>query len=189
MYYLFEARMKTEEFAKFVESQQEPALKRGIDWGETREQWLVNLDSLYRQILEFLREYISTGSIKYDFDQIELSEQGIGRYIAKRMEITIGRQRVSLVPVGTLIIGSRGRVDAEGSAGRAQILLVDEKARNASDLVKVTVTVGRKGTIPPPPAADLVSWRWKIVTTSVPRRFVDLDKESFFALLMEIANG
>ena len=183
--------MRTEEFAKFVRSQQELVPKGGIDWSETREQWLLALDSLYGQILEFLREYTSTGSIKYGFSEIELSEQGIGRYTARRMEITIGRQRVLLNPVGTLIIGGRGRVDAEGSAGRAQILLVDERAHSASDLIKVTVTVGNKGTVPPPPATprESINWRWKIVTTSVPRKFVDLDKESFFALLMEIANG
>lgn len=46
------------------------------------------------------------------------------------------------------------------------------------------------GKVPPPlPQKPATSWAWKIVTNSVHKKFVDLDKESFFALLVEIANG
>jgi hypothetical protein len=104
------------------------------------------------------------------------------------MDIKIGRQMVILEPIGTLLIGSRGRVDAVGTAGRAQIILVDEKAKSASDLIKVTV--GVHGSIPPPapPPKEPTSFVWKIVNRPA-MRFEDLSKESFFKLLMEVANA
>jgi len=69
------------------------------------------------QILGFLREYIKAGTISYGFTEIELNEPDIGIYLAKRMDIKIGRQSVSLVPLGTMLIGCKGRVDAQGPAG------------------------------------------------------------------------
>jgi len=181
--------METQDFARFVASQQQTDVGTEIDWAGMRDQWLSELSSLYRKIADFLQEYVANGSVKYSFTQIELNEENIGKYLARRMDIRIGRQSVSLVPVGTLLIGCRGRVDIEGAAGRAQILLVDERATSAADLIKVTVNI--KGNVPPPPPPPLqpITWAWKIVSNAAQRRFVDLDKESFFAVLMEIANA
>lgn len=177
--------MRTESFEKFVASQQETDVDT-IDWERMRDEWLSDLDTLYRQIPGFLREYTKAGSISYKFAQIELTEENIGKYSARRMDIKIGRQLVSLVPVGTLLIGSKGRVDAVGSGGRAQILLVDKRARSAADLVKVTVSM--KDALPPSRKGPIF-WAWKIVTDAAPKRFVDLDKDTFLALLMKIANA
>lgn len=157
------------------------------DWAQIRDEWLNDLDCLYRKVAELLKDYVP-GSINFGFTKIELNEDNIGDYMANQMDIAIGRQRVSLIPIATMLVGCKGRVDAEGSAGRAQILLVNEKARTAADLVKVTVKL--EGNPPgAAPEAKPISWAWKIVTNTFPKRFVDLDKESFFALLMEIANA
>jgi hypothetical protein len=182
------ASMETKEFERFVASQQETDADTDVDWIQMREEWLSDLDSLHRKIVEFLQDYIEAGSIKYSFTKIEVTEPEIGAYLANRMDISIGKQHVSLVPVGTLLVGYKGRVDAEGSAGRAQIVLVNESAKSAADLIKVTINV--KGNLPSsPPEQKKIAWAWKIVTNTVPRRFVDLHKESLFTLLMEIANA
>jgi hypothetical protein len=121
-----------------------------------------------------------------------LSEENIGSYLAKRMDIRIGRQSVSLEPIGTLLIGCKGRVDALGSAGRVPLFLVNARAKSAADLIKVTVTVSTRGKVHPPPpplpSDQPISWAWKIVT-GTPRKFADLDKDSFTRLLMEVTNG
>ena len=180
--------VETEDFTKFVESQQKTEVETEIFWAEQRDEWLKDLDSLYARIADFLQEYIEGGSISYAFTEIEVTEPEIGEYSAKGMDIKIGRQHVSLVPIGTVLVASKGRVDVVGSAGRAQILLVDERVRSAADLIRVTVSM--KDTAPAPPARiPSISWTWKILTNALQKRFVDLDKESFFALLMEIANA
>ena len=180
--------METTEFARFVAEQQETDADAEMDRAQMRDEWLTELASLYRKIVAFLQDYISAGSISCDYAKIEVTEPEIGTYSADRMDIGIGRQHISLVPVGTFLIGCRGRVDVEGSAGRAQILLVKERAKSAADLIKVAVSI-KGSAFPSPPAQQPISWAWKILTITVPKRFVDLDKESFFALLMEIANA
>ena len=178
--------MRTEEFEKFVASQQEPDLPEGRS-DEIREQWLRNLKALYHTIIGFLKTYIDEGSISCAFTRIEITEELIGTYEADRMDVKIGRQRVSLVPVGTLLVGCKGRVDIVGSAGRAQILLVNKTARSAADLFKVTVST--KGTVPAPRKQTPVSWAWKILTNVNQKTFEDIDKDSFFKLLMEVAGA
>ncbi len=181
--------METEDFAMFVASQQQTDVDTRIFWEEQRDEWLSALDSLYEKIAGFLREYIEAGSISYDFTEIEMNEPEVGKYLAKRMDIKIGRQHVSLVPIGTVLVALKGRVDAVGSAGRGQILLVDERVKSAADLIKVTVNI--KGSIPssPPAQKPPISWVWKILTNALQKSFEDLDKESFFELVMEIANA
>jgi len=183
--------MDTKDFATFVANQQETVDEPRVDWIEVRDKWLGALDSLHQRVLDYLQDYIKAGSISYSFSEVTLTEENIGSYIANRMDIKIGRQLVHLEPIGTLLIGSKGRVDAVGSAGRAQILLVNEKAKSAADLIKVTVTVGVNENLPPRPSATKqpISWAWKIVTNTSPRKFVNLDKERFLELLLEIANA
>lgn len=176
--------MRTQDFDKFVSSQQ----VSDIDWDGMRNEWLRDLESLYARIADFLDDYVQARTITYKFSRIELSEENLGEYLAKKMDIKIGKQSVSLVPVGTLLVASKGRVDVLGSAGRAQLLLVDERAKTAADLFHVTVSVGKK-VPPPPPWREQISWAWKIVPNANPRRFVDLTKQSFLDLLMSIAGA
>lgn len=181
--------MGTQDFRKFVASQHVPDTGLDINWAEMRDEWLTDLDSLYKLIVEFLEEYIQAGSISYGFADVQLSEENLGEYRATRMDIKIGKQLVSLIPVGTLLVASKGRVDAVGSSGRAQILLLDQRARGPTDLIKVTVSIGKDIPPPAPPQGQPISWAWKIVTNAAPRKFVDLNKESFLALLMDIAHA
>ncbi len=180
--------MAAKDFANFVARQQHSVGPKP-DWAKEREDWLKYLNSLYKRVSELLREYIDAGSISYTFSDIKLTEEHIGTYTARKMNIRIGRQRVSLVPVGTLLIGSKGRVDIEGSAGRALLLLVDERVKGAADLIKVTISTTGKLPPPPPKSEMPVTWAWRIVAGSPQRKFLELDKENFHALLMEVANG
>ena len=105
------------------------------------------------------------------------------------MVLRIGRQEVDLVPIGTLLIGSKGRVDVNGPAGRAQILLVDSKVLDPRALVHVTVGVG--GKLPPPPSKRFqeIEWEWTIVTRPPQRQFIEITQQSLFQLIMEVVNG
>ena len=96
--------MGTEDFARFVASQQKTDVDANIDWTEIRDEWLRDIYSLYRKIEGFLQEYIADGLIRRSFTEIQLDEPDIGKYLAKKMDIYIGKQRVSLVPIGTQLI-------------------------------------------------------------------------------------
>src|SRR5271157_3693933 len=112
-------------FKDFVQRQQQPRSgDEAIDWSKERDEWLGYLQQLYERIAEYLDEYIKGGTIKLRDSMIELNEENIGAYKAKRLVIAIGAQEIVLTPVGTLLIGSKGRVDVEGSAGNSRLVLV-----------------------------------------------------------------
>ena len=180
--------MGANDFAKFVADQQTSAAEDSTDWTGMLEEYLKDLNLLYRKLVDFLSEYEEKGSISHSFGTKALTEENIGTYVAPKMDIKIGRQYIHLEPAGTLLIGIRGRVDVIGSAGRAQILLVHEKAKSAAELYPVWVNVGGKPGVPDR-QEQLYPWVWKIATRGVPKKFVEIDKDSFYELLMEIANA
>jgi hypothetical protein len=182
--------MDNRTFDEFVSRQQEPVPETtSINWEERRDEWLTHLDSLYSKVESFLSKYVSSGQIRYEYRPIELNEQYIGSYAAKQMVLKIGRQEVDLVPIGTLLIGSKGRVDVRGPAGRAQMLLVDAEVSDPRSLIHVTVGVGGKPPAAPSRPPRQIEWEWKIVTRPPERRFIRITQETFFNLVMEVANG
>lgn len=182
--------MQAQDFAKFVENQQESTEEARVDWASMRDEWLSRLEFLYSQVGEFLKDFIAAGSIQCSFTDVELNEENIGTYSARRMNIRIGRQYIYLEPVGTLLIASAGRVDAVGPGGRrAQLVLVDKRASSAAGLIKVTVDVTPDTRAPSSPIAEPPHWVWKIVSRDARRTFVELNRDSLYELLMELAGA
>ena len=182
--------MDVKEFDEFVKRQQgsTPGIA-AMDWDSERKEWLHNLDKLYKKVESLLRKYVSSGQIQLEYKPVELNEENIGSYAAKQMVLRIGRQSVVLEPIGTLIIGSKGRVDIIGPAGKAQMLLVDSKASGPASLIHVTFGVGGKPPAPPAESSRKIKWEWKIVTRPPERRFIEITQQTLFQLIMEVANG
>jgi hypothetical protein len=107
------------DFDDFVKRQQPTAAEtKPIDWAKQRDEWLQHLRQLYDQIETFLAEYLESGEIKRDYRDITLNEENIGSYKARQMVLNIGRQEITLTPIGTLLIGAKGRVDVVGRQER-----------------------------------------------------------------------
>jgi hypothetical protein len=185
--------MASTSFDDFVRRQSE-AVKLSeetpVDWQAQKAEWLRYLDSLYSQVNQYLKSYVDAGDIVIGFQTINLNEEYIGPYSAREMIITIGGKVIKLEPIGTLLIGSRGRVDAVGPLARAQIILLGADINSLSQLIHVSVSMGSKPPSPPPskPRSD-IKWTWKIVMRPPRREVIELNKESFLNLLMEISNG
>lgn len=179
--------VNSKEFDDFVRRQQKSA--DAVDWKKERDEWLSHLERLYKKMESLLAKYISAGQIQIEFKAIGLNEEGIGSYNAKQMILRIGRQKVYLNPIGTLLVGAKGRVDVVGPAGKAQLLLVDEKASSARSLIKVTVGVSGKAPVAASDPPRKIDWEWRILSRPPERRFIEITQESLFQLIMEIANG
>jgi hypothetical protein len=176
-------------FKDFVQRQQQPRSgDEAIDWSKERDEWLDSLQQLYKSIEEYLCEYIKAGAIKLRDSMIELNEENIGVYKAKRLVIAIGAQEIVFTPVGTLLIGSKGRVDIEGSAGNSRLVLINKNTTHPTQMVRATVRI-----IPPEggptPSPKEIEWAWKIVSRPPAMRFTELNKETLFEMLMEVSNG
>jgi hypothetical protein len=175
----------TTDFGAFVKRQQIMAAQdEGVDWRKEREDWLDRLKQLYDQTESFLAKYIKNGEIKLYYRDIELNEENIGSYSARQMILKIGRQEITLTPVGTMFFYTKGRVDVVGPAGRTRLLLVDSEASGPPR--KVTITIGRSE---PPAAPREIQWVWKIATSPPAIQYIELTQESLFQALMEVANA
>jgi hypothetical protein len=182
--------MDTREFDEFVKRQQEAAAGvASVDWDGERKEWLDYLNKLYKKVESLLHKYVSAGQIQLGYRTVELNEENIGSYVAKQMVLKIGPKSVILEPIGTLLVGSKGRVDILGPAGKAQLLLVDSKASGPASLIHVTVGVDWKLPSAPAKSKREIEWEWKIVTRPPERRFIKITQQSLFQLIMEVANG
>ena len=169
-------------FDNFVQREQEAARKAddaSTDWEAEKKEWLFQLDSLYARISGFLKPYIDAGQITTADSEIELNEDHIGLYPAKQRTITIGTKAITLEPLGTMQTGSRGRVDVVGPLTRAQLSLLDTSTE--SMLIPSTGARARLGM----KRLTEGRWTWKIVTRDV----LDLNRENFLNVLLEVANG
>ena len=185
------------QFTAFVRRQRRPApIDDAIYWDKKRDEWLDALDHLYEQVGEFLRVYIVAGDISLRESITDINEENLGAYAAKRLTIGIGVQEITLTPIGTRLIGSKGRVDVEGSADSSRLVLIDEDIRDVHGMVSADVKIGasddRFATSPSTvevPTRREIAWAWRIVSRPPALQFVALNKESFFDMLMEVSNG
>jgi hypothetical protein len=188
--------MPKAEFDAFVKRQRQLADiiedTTPIDWNRELDNWLTKLAALYTQIEEYLAPYIASGQAQLQYHEILLNEENIGSYTTKRLVLRFGRQEVLFVPVGTLLIGTRGRVDVFGPAGKARLTLVNKKLTDARQLIKVTVSVGGKDVNPPQPVGvprEEIEWVWKIASRPPQTHFTELTQEAFFDMILEVVNA
>ncbi|HML16446.1 MAG TPA: hypothetical protein VK419_05450 [Bryobacteraceae bacterium] len=176
------------DFGEFVKREQTASAQtRSEDWIKERDDFLAYLSELYAQIRSFLDEYVRSGGIKIDCRDFPLNEENIGSYTAPQMIIRIGGKEITLTPAGTLLIGAKGRVDIAGPAGRSRLVLVDRDASGPA--IKVTV---RRGQAEAPAANALprnIKWSWKIATSPPGIQYIELTKEEFSRMLLEVVNG
>ena len=181
------ARSTHQDFTAFVRSQQPRKGEDAVDWDLRRDEWLAYLDSLYADIQKFLKDFIEDGTISVSFLDVPLTEENIGAYVARSMQIKIGLRTVTLTPIGTLLIGTKGRVDIIGTAGRSRLILADKDTTSARQMV--TVTVGHGSFPADPPPRKPVNWVWKIVSAPPQIHFSELNEDTFLQVLMEVSGN
>jgi hypothetical protein len=182
--------MANTSFDDLVRQEQQAASTGKIDRAKERDAWLKRLDDLFLQVDGYLDEYVQTGAVQILKGNVELNEEQIGSYRAPQMTVTIGSKAVRLEPVGTFIIGARGRVDVVGPQGRsARLMLMDSEVKRVSDLIKVSVFTGPPPPPPPPKDPSTIHWVWRIMKRAPQMEIIEVNKETFLNLLAEIANG
>lgn len=121
--------MAEQDFNEFVRrktAQDQSESGEAIDWAKRQAAWLQELDKLYESMEDHLRPYMRAGEIQIDRVRIQLSEDHIGNYNADKLTFKIGREKIVAKPIGTLLIGARGRVDLSGSRKTLRIVLLEK---------------------------------------------------------------
>jgi hypothetical protein len=184
--------MTKSEFDAFVQKQQAEADNvAGFDPKQQLQEWLDYIDLLYKKINDYMDRYIAANTASITYNDITLTEDFSGSYSIRRMLLKIGRSTVTFTPIGTMLIGSKGRVDVQGPRGGARLILINKKVSHARQLISVRVS--RPGDPPPrlPTVEDIreIEWEWKIITPSPEMGFVELTDETFFNMILTVANS
>ena len=174
-------------FREFIEQQTAPpAAEPEVDWDQQREEWLQYLDQFYKLIEGYMREYVDQGKVRLQRGTKTLHEEFIGDYSADTMALDIGTNKIVFDPIGTNLIGAKGRVDMQSAKGSVKFVLVPADATAMSWRFRVT-----EGLEPAPkePVAPVENWAWKIATPPPRVRCLELCKDSFQDAIMEVVNG
>lgn len=179
--------MTKEKFDEFVAKQSSETKESEIDWSKKQDEWLEYLKKFYKKIEFYLQKYISREQIRITYGSKKISEEYIGAYEVSTAIICIGKNQVRLDPIGTNLIGAKGRVDMIGPNGKVKFVLVDKEA----SAPRISFQVWVQGEEPPPKAdkPPKIEWVWKISTPPPRIKYVELNPESFFDAFMEVANG
>lgn len=179
--------MSKRSFEKFVNQQiaRSEDSRRLINRDAELAEWQSSLELLYRIVEGYLREFISQGKICLRFHPTQIREEFLGEYTVRSLEIEIATTSVRLEPIGTYLVGIKGRVDMIGAKGTIRIVLVDKE----STAPKVLVTIGPDRGQPRKTEVRAPEWTWKIATDGARIRYLDLTADSFFSALMEVSRG
>ena len=133
--------MVAETFDDFVKQRTDLARQsaEAVNSKETLADWLRELNALYSTMEGFLQSYTESGQIKIERRPVQLTEEYLGTYDAEALAMLIGNDEVTAQPVGTLLIGSRGRVDLSGFRKTLRIVLL-EKGGPMMMKKKITIT-------------------------------------------------
>ena len=114
--------MAEQEFTEFVK--RKTAQVQEVDWAKRRADWLQKLDELYASMECHLRPYTEAREIRIERTLTQLREDHLGSYVVEKLTFKIGREKIVARPIGTVLIGARGRVDLSGPWKTLKIVLL-----------------------------------------------------------------
>lgn len=174
--------MGKREFERYLKQQSSTA-ELVIDWDTQKDEWLNHLAQFYKRVEDFLQKYVTSGDISLKYQEKTINEDPIGSYPVKELHIRIKNKGVVLDPIGTNIIGAKGRVDMKGSAGIVKFVLVPKNS--AAPGLKITMG-GQPVLKEIETKEETRSIEWKIATPPPRIKYIEVNGDSFFDSLMEV---
>lgn len=178
--------MSKKDFENLLNKHKSNSEETAIDWDEQKKEWLAFIRQFYSAIESWLKPYRDAGKLSYEYKKNQITEDYLGTYDVDVMIVNFAGQKLNLEPVGTLLIGTKGRIDMEGARGRVQFILADKNSTG----MKINVSI-INGEVPEKNEEHKEpEWTWKIVLRESRRvSFVEFNEENFFDALMEVING
>ncbi len=179
--------MSSKFFDEFVNQQAEWTSQQEIDWSKQLEEWMGYLDAFYSRVKCFLQKYVTEGKVQIDSGKRQLHEGSIGAYDAQFLVVTIGSSKIHFEPIGTNLIGAKGRVDMNGPRGTVRFVLVPQGSSGPKINIRVRDLSEELPTQEAKPS--ITEWAWKIATPPPNIKYIELEEESFYSAMMEVVNG
>lgn len=109
---------------RFATSQEDEDSAR---WEERRIWWQNKVGELETQVKEWLRPLIDSGTIKFSQWTVRITEETLGTYSIPTVQIELRHRNLWLRPIGSVIVGGFGRINVDGPAGNAMLILTNER--------------------------------------------------------------
>ena len=174
-------------FDYFINQRSKLENKDEIDWNARLEEWKKYLSDFHHQIENFLKPYTESEKLTITKRAVSLHEEYIGSYEVNALDIQLGYDKIMLTPIGTNLIGVKGRVDMLGPRGTIQFVLVPKGS--SSPRVNVKIRDQSEEKFPEDKTVLTTEWEWKISTPPPRINYLELEEESFQAAMMEVVNG
>ena len=158
------------------------------DWSQVRDDWKKHLGEFYQLAEGFLQKYIDQGKVRITTATKQITEEYIGSYDVKSLEVQIGTIKVQFDPIGTRILGAKGRVDMHGPHGTVRFVLVPKTKTASSPMIRVVVQEA-SSEVKDEPEPVVEEWAWKLSTPPPNIKYIELEEESFLSAIMEVANA
>ena len=134
-----------------------------------------------------LRPYTEAREIQIERTPIQLREDHLGSYDADKLTFKIGCEKIVARPIGTLLIGARGRVDLSGPRKTLKIVLL------AKGGPVLTTKVEHGGVTEEPTRSmvrgDVDEAGWYFETPPPESVVVAFGEDSFRDAIMEVSDG
>src|SRR5262245_12602918 len=116
-----------ETLTKLQSSQNESREARIANWKEV-------VTGLFDIVETNLRDYIKDGLLKISRRSLSRVEESLGAYEVEELLLIAGPATITFTPVGTQIVGARGRVDVfrSGYADNRYLLIWNGKGKTAA---------------------------------------------------------
>ena len=178
--------MAEQEFTEFVK-RKTAQVQDEVDWATRRADWLQELEELYASMEDHLRPYTQAHRIEIERTPIQLSEDHLGTYNADKLTFKIGREKIVAKPIGTLLIGARGRVDLSGARRTLKIVLLNR----GGPVLTTKIEHGgvAEESSQPMVRGDVENAGWYIETAPPDSVVVAFGEDSFRDAIMEVSGG
>ncbi|WP_371331813.1 hypothetical protein [Klebsiella quasipneumoniae] len=154
------------------------------------------VEQLYTLTLSSIDELIREGLIQVDREKINIHEEALGDYEIDMLLLSINHKKIKFVPAGTMLIGSKGRVDVFGPFGSEKFMLIRKGLKKPGDLIKVTVQINDPKNSPssereePRKKLTVDDWEWKTLPSDNRwMKFDDVTSDTITDLIMRLING
>ena len=185
--------MGKKEFDDFLQqlTQKKSNIKK-IDWEAEKKYWLEYIEQFYKMVEGYLNDYVTTGKITLEYKKKYITEENIGTYETKELKIIINDNIATFTPIGTLLIGTKGRIDLSSKHGIVRFILADKDSFGPKIEVNVFYTDEERKIFEEKQKTlqkKEINWTWKIASEPPIVKYIDLNQDSFFDVLLDIING
>ncbi|MCL2193413.1 MAG: hypothetical protein FWB78_08465 [Treponema sp.] len=181
--------MGRKEFDEFVtKSDGEPQI--AFDKDKELKEWKDFLKSLFSEMEGWIKSYVDKGLIKISTKKYPLYEEFYGEYEVDAIVLTFKEKAVYFEPIGTMLVGAKGRVDVKSEYGTRSLILVDKDSDGPNIKINVfTSERERKEHEEKVKPKKEISWDWKILDNKDRIKYIKLNEDSFFDIIMEVMSA